>query len=118
MLTIAEKILSTIKNNNKMLIDVNTLVKNLLNIQIFYIKQASFTGHPTRLEQKCSFRTRFGLVRHLGHNFFLEDPPPLNVRHCPKVQSCAISWKTNYANLRKYRKPFRTLYFFRAFYRL
>ena len=28
-----------------------------------------------------------------------------NVRHCPKLQCCAISRKTNDANLRQWRKP-------------
>lgn len=38
MLTVTEKILFTIKSNNKMLIDVNNLVKNLLNIKKLYKK--------------------------------------------------------------------------------
>ena len=37
--------------------------------------------------------------------FFLEVSALLDVRHCPKLQSCAISWKTNDANLRKWGKP-------------
>ena len=43
MLTITEKILFTIKSRNKMLIDVNTLVKkNLLNIKNLYKKHKTY----------------------------------------------------------------------------
>ena len=38
------------------------------------------------------------------HNFLLEVSTLLDVRHCPKLQSCAISRKSNDANLRKWRK--------------
>ena len=37
MLTITEQILFTIKNSNKMLIDVNTLVKKPIEHKTFYI---------------------------------------------------------------------------------
>ena len=37
MLTITEQILFTIKNSNKMLIDVNTLVKTAIEHKTFYI---------------------------------------------------------------------------------
>ena len=36
---------------------------------------------------------------------FLEDSALLDLRHCPKLQSYAISRKTNDANLRKRQKP-------------
>ena len=36
--------------------------------------------------------------------FFLEVSVLLEVRRCPKLQSCAISRKTNDANLRKWQK--------------
>ena len=36
---------------------------------------------------------------------FLEVSALPNVRHCPKLQSCAISRKTNDATLRKWQKP-------------
>ena len=36
---------------------------------------------------------------------FLEDSVLLDYRHCPKLQSYAISRKTNDANLRKRQKP-------------
>ena len=39
-------------------------------------------------------------------NFFLEVSTVLYVRHCPKLQSCAISSKTNDAILRKCQNPF------------
>ena len=39
MLTIAEQILFTIKNSNKMLVDVNTLVKKPIQHKTFYIKK-------------------------------------------------------------------------------
>ena len=37
--------------------------------------------------------------------FFLEVSALLDVRYCPKLQSRAISRKTNNANLRKWQKP-------------
>ena len=37
--------------------------------------------------------------------FFLEVSALLDVRHCNKLQSCAISRKTNDATLRKWQKP-------------
>ena len=39
MLTITEQILLTIKNSNKMLIDVNTLVEKPIEYNIFYKKE-------------------------------------------------------------------------------
>ena len=36
--------------------------------------------------------------------FFFEISVLLNVRRCPKMQSCAISRKTNDVNLRKWQK--------------
>ena len=39
MLTITAQILFTIKNSNRMLIDVNTLVKKPIGHEKFYIKQ-------------------------------------------------------------------------------
>ena len=40
----------------------------------------------------------------LSFFFFFEASALLNVRHCPNLQSCAISRKTNDANLRKWQK--------------
>ena len=37
--------------------------------------------------------------------FFFEISALLDVRQCPKLQSCAISRKTNDATLRKWQKP-------------
>ena len=37
--------------------------------------------------------------------FFREVPLPLDVRHCPKLQSCAILRKTNDATLRNTKNP-------------
>ena len=37
MLTITEQILLTVKNSNKMLIDINTLLKKPIEHKIFYI---------------------------------------------------------------------------------
>ena len=42
----------------------------------------------------------------MGHKkFFREGSALLDVRHCPKLQSCAISKKTRDTNLRKWQKP-------------
>ena len=38
-------------------------------------------------------------------NVFLEVSALLDVRHCPKLQSCVIPRKTNDAALRKWQKP-------------
>ena len=38
----------------------------------------------------------------LGHNFILEVSAQLDVRHCPKLQYCAISRKSNDENMRKW----------------
>ena len=43
MLTIAGQILFAIKNSNKMLIDVNTLVKKPVERKAFYIQENSRT---------------------------------------------------------------------------
>ena len=43
MLTITKQILFTIKNSNKMLIDVNTLVKKPVEHKAFYIQENSRT---------------------------------------------------------------------------
>ena len=37
--------------------------------------------------------------------FFLEVSDILDVRHCPKLESCTISRKTNDATLTKWQKP-------------
>ena len=39
MLTVTEQILFTIRNSNKMLIEVNTLVKKTIEHNTFYIKK-------------------------------------------------------------------------------
>ena len=38
-------------------------------------------------------------------NFFSEVSALLDVRHCPKLQSCAISRKSNDATLKKWQNP-------------
>ena len=52
------------------------------------------------LEQKRSFRPQFG-----PQISFLEVPALLDVRHCPKLQSCAMSRKTYDATLKTGKKP-------------
>ena len=44
------------------------------------------------------------LVPNLCCNVFLEVPALLDVRHCPKLQSCIISRKDNDATLRKWQR--------------
>ena len=58
------------------------------------MKKASLTGCPTTLEHNISFRSRF------ESQYFLEVSALLDVRYCHKLQSCAMSRKTNHANLR------------------
>ena len=48
---------------------------------------------------KSYFSPDLGLLGpNLGHISFLEASALLDVRHCPKLQSCAISRKTNDEN--------------------
>ena len=65
-------------------------------ISFSYHEQASLNGCSTTLEY------HFG--PNLGHKFFcffFEVSALLDVRHCPKLQSCKISRKTNDTTLRK-----------------
>ena len=56
------------------------------------VKQASLSGRSTILKdcQSKDHQSQFG-----PQNIFLEVSAPLDVRHCPKLQCCAISRKTN-----------------------
>ena len=69
-------------------------IKNLNTVQI-KIKQTSLTGPP--VENLISAPIQ-------ATKFFLEVSALLDVRHCLKLQSCAISRKTNDVNLRKSQK--------------
>ena len=83
------------------------------SIKLFHslIKQASLCERLTTLAEKRSFPPN------LGHKFFLEVLALLDVRHCPKLQSCAISRKINDTALRKWQKlKFRTQFFFMGFF--
>ena len=68
--------------------------------QEIYPKQVSFSGRSTTLEQKRSFQSQVW-----PQIFFLEVLAPLDVRHCPKLQSCAISRKCNDATLKDAKNP-------------
>ena len=67
--------------------------------------------------RKDDFGTYLGLLSpNFSHKTFFGDFSSTNVRHCPKLQFCAISRKTNAANLRKWQKPqFRAQIFFMSF---
>ena len=59
--------------------------------------------------KKSSGKSHFGpdlslLGPNLGHRFFFEISALVDVRHCPKLQSCAISRKTNDTNLREWQQ--------------
>ena len=54
------------------------------------------------------------LSPNLNYTVFLEDSAPLHIRHCPKLQHCAISRKTNDANLRIWQKPYFQTQFWAA----
>ena len=81
---------------------------SILNSQnlIFDFKQceqASMSGCSTTLEQQKLFQPQFG-----PQFFFLcgvDVLTLLDVRHCSKLQTYAISRKTNDATLRKWQKP-------------
>ena len=71
------------------------------SLQIFDIQFDS-----TTLEQKDHFCPDLGLFGpHLATKLFWRFQAQVDVRHCPKLQSCIISRKTNEANLRKWGKP-------------
>ena len=60
---------------------------------------------PDIWTEKIILALDLGLLSpNLGHIFF-EVSAPLDVRPFPKLQSCAISKKTNDANFRKWQKP-------------
>ena len=62
-----------------------------------------------KLKRKNTGKPHFGpdlgmLGPNLGHKYFLKVSALLVGGPCPKLQSCAISRKTNNANLRKWQK--------------
>ena len=61
------------------------------------IRKIDWMLHNIRMEK--TLHPWFG-----SQSFFLEISALLDVRHCPKLQSCAIPIKTNDANLRKWQK--------------
>ena len=66
------------------------------------IKQASLTECLT--SRKPHFGPDLGLLGpNLGQKLFMVDSALLDVRHCPKQQSCVISGKTD-ATLRNWQK--------------
>ena len=63
------------------------------------------TGRPTTTEQKGSFPPQLGLLgTNLGQIIFFKVSALQDVRHCPKLQYCAISRKTNDVIMRKWQK--------------
>ena len=58
------------------------------------------------LERTSKFEWRLDSIRkyHFGHILGQNVSAILDVRHCPKLQSCAISRNTNDATLRKWQK--------------
>ena len=86
-------------------------------------QQASLTGRPTTLEQKRSLQPQFAPVRPwFGPQIIFEVSALLDVRHCPKLQSCATSRKANDAYLKNSKNPYfepnfgPPKFFFREFY--
>ena len=70
-------------------------------------QQTSLTGRPTTLEQKKSLQPQFAPVRPwFGPQIIFEVSALLDVRHCPKLQSCAISRKANDAYLKNGKNPY------------
>ena len=68
-------------------------------------QQDSLTGRLTTLNRKDHFGPDLCLLGpNLDHTLFLEVSALLDIRHCPKLQSCAISRKANDANLRKWQR--------------
>ena len=88
-------------------------------IQQILQKQERLTGRLTELEQKRSFRARFGPIRpSFGpQNFFGGFNSTRYQTLLSQAAICVISRKTNDTNLTKWRKPnFRHQNFFCGFY--
>ena len=79
-------------------LEVKKAFKMEMKAAYLSIKQASLSGHSPTLKQKRSSQPQLGL-----QNVFLRFHI-VNVRHCPKLQSRAISRKTNGVTLRKWQK--------------
>ena len=58
--------------------------------------KTNLTGRPSNIRTENIFLVPVWACQ--DHNFFLEVSALLYVRHCPMLQSCAISRKTNNAN--------------------
>ena len=83
----------------------------LIDVKYQFNKIFSFLIKHERKCRKTSFHPRFGSVRsQFGPQFFFlfflffEVSFLLDVRHCPKLQSCVISRKVNDTIMRKWRK--------------
>ena len=62
-------------------------------------KTSKFEWMLNNIRKKRSFQPQF------EPQFFLEVSALTDVRHCPKLQYCAISKKTNDTTLKKWQKP-------------
>ena len=72
-------------------------------------RKFEWTLNGNRIENIISTHHRVKIFFFFFFFFFFEVSARLDVRHCPKLQSCAISRKSDDATLKKWQKPlFRT----------
>ena len=91
---------STIQNSSWCLIIIAvTLITGKTNAFLYFIKTSKFEWKldDIRMEKIISATI-------LATKYFLEVSALLDIRHYPKLQSCAISRKYNNATLRKWQK--------------
>ena len=91
---------STIQNSSWCLIIIAViLITGKTNVFLYFIKTSKFEWKldDIRMEKIISATI-------LATKYFLEVSALLDIRHYPKLQSCAISRKYNDATLRKWQK--------------
>ena len=91
---------STIQNSSWCLIIIAViLITGKTNVFLYFIKTSKFEWKldDIRMEKIISATI-------LATKYFLEVSALLDIRHYPKLQSCAISRKYNNATLRKWQK--------------
>ena len=91
---------STIQNSSWCLIIIAViLITGKTNAFLYFIKTSKFEWKLDDIRMEKIISTTI-----LATKYFLEVSALLDIRHYPKLQSCAISRKYNNATLRKWQK--------------
>ena len=91
---------STIQNSSWcLIIIVVILITGKTNAFLYFIKTSKFEWKLDDIRMEKIISTTI-----LATKYFLEVSALLDIRHYPKLQSCAISRKHNNATLRKWQK--------------